>query len=418
MLRKRRRGRSFRLDPEEEYERDEEPDVNPHYYWDFGYKGTYYAATGGVAKRRIPPAGFISWDAFEANRAYGATEYKYNDFIIGASQTNARYTIDIASNWDDPGKPYSYTGFNLHPWLKPGFDRDCVIGTTIELRSLDITVSLQQQWPFNYFSTDKFMMVRLIICLDTEATGPQIRNLDFANGRNDSDVLESNQLLANGHSLYAHYNLDATSRYTVLYDEVHTIDTGKHYRYDNYRFNENAAGRTEMALKTVRSANTNLYKFISENGQELFGNQQYVAAKAEIALATEGTMEGTGVGLNAIDLITTDIPLVSNTTINFKRMDIQPGTQGDGSVVQDQAQAEMSLNPVRKEWAMDTSEWSQKIHIDFDKTTVKLVKYVLENGEQRMYWEDYAIYMCIQVVSRTDAALGLFADSRLTYWDN
>lgn len=398
------------------------PKRRPSEFWDLEQEGEHWRwrpnfERRDVARRRAPPKGFISWDAYETNRAYGASEYKYDNFTLGNAQTVGRYQLNVQNNWDDPNNIYGYNGFGLHPRLDPGYDRSQMIGNTIELRSLDLAMSIMQRWDGDFEITDKFAMARIIICLDNEATSPVKNNIDFANGRGDSTLERSQQLLENGKSLYSHYNLDVTSRYTVLYDEVHNLEAASSYKGDEYRFNENGAGKTEGAVKTNRESHEKLYQVVCENGTDLFSNEGYLAAKAEIALTTEGTMEGTGVGANIIDLLTTDIPLISNTTLNFKEVAIVPGVDASGAVVQDQAKMELSLNPVRHIWKLSTSEWVQKIHIDFTDTICKMQRWEVA-GQEKMYWEDYAIYLGIQLLTKSDAQFSLFVDSRLTYWDN
>lgn len=368
-----------------------------------------WAAAHAYAARRAPPRGFIDWDAFWANRVYGTTEYKYNDFWIGASQNNGQ-VLNIENNWGIANQ-YGYNGWVLHPYLSPGFDRTDVIGTTVELRSLDTTICLRQYWENDFENTDKFLVARIIIAMDTKGIGPEVNNIDFANGRDDSTCPPSDRILDNSRSIYSHYNLDVTQRYTVLYDEVHEVKCGK-LKFDFMKTNEDGIGHTAGGIVTDRGAYENLYQFACEYGDDKFGDQRILAAQSEYELTTVGTMAGTGPGINDITLETTNTPLVGTNNFSFGRVFVQPGISG-GEVVQDQAAMFFAVNPIRHLWRRDTSEWTQKIHIDFDDTICKLQEYNVD-GQKRMYFEDYGIHMAILINSRTDAQVRMFAESRLS----
>jgi len=372
-------------------------------------------AAAHARRARAPPRGYINWDAYWTNKIYGTTEYKYNDYFIGNSQNNGQ-VLNIENNWGGANQ-YGYNAWNLHPYLTPGFDRTDVVGNTVELRSLDMTVCVRQLFEYDLNDTDKFLVMRFIIAMDTKGITPDVDNIDFANGRDDSTCPHSDQILDNSKSIYAHYNLDVTKRYTVLYDEVHEIKCGDHLRYDFYKTNENGIGHTSGGFVTDRNANSNLYQFACEYGGDEFGDQRVLAAQSEYELSTVGTMVGTGPGFNDITLETTNTPLIGTNNFSFGKVFIQPGKTAGGEVVQDQAEMFFAVNPIRHYWKRDTSEWVQKIHIDFDDTVCKLQDYMVGTN-RRMYFEDYGIYMAVLTVSRTDAQVRMFAESRLTYFDN
>ena len=363
----------------------------------------------------MPPKGYLSWDSYWVDRMYGTSEYKYNDYFIGNSQNNAEIVVPLQQDWGVANQ-YAYKGFTLHPYLPKGFDRNQVVGNKIELRSLDITLALRQVWNYDFETTDKFMMVRIIIAMDTKGITPDVNNIDFANARDDSTCSNSDQLLQNAKSIYSHYNLDNTGRYTVLYDEIHDIKCGRHYSKQYNKTNENAEGKLDGGFRTLRGANENLYQFACEEGAASAGDQRALNALLNIHLNQEGDLAG-ALPPDAVYVGTIDDQFLTNSYLKFGKVFVQPGQTAGGTVVQDQGEIAFAINPIRHLWRMDTSEWHQKIHIDFDNTLCMLQEFNVA-GQDRMYFEDYGMYLAFQIVSRTDAMVTVMAESRLTYWDN
>lgn len=362
-----------------------------------------------------PPKGFSSWEHYWLHNRYGPEEYHYQDVHLGnGSFPSGRIQLQKGGINDTDG--YGYTGAILHGKIPKGYDRTDCMGIEICMRSLDVTLAIQQAWSNDYENTDKFVQARIIVALDNQAVVPGSFNQDFANARADSTLPRSDCLMANGLSIYSHYNLDNTKRYTVLYDRLHEIECGAHNALDYYKTNEDGAGHTAGALKTKREVGDKLYQFNCEYGDSAFGDEKVLAGGIGLTLDNAGTMDGTGPGINVIDTVITNVPFIESN-VNFGKTFVVPGVDGDGHAYQEQADMFFAVNPIRHLWRRDTSEWTERIHIDFDETYVRLEEiFDIDEDKYYGYFADNCIYLGIQVVSRTDATLGLWADSRLTWW--
>lgn len=361
-----------------------------------------------------PPKGFHSWEAYFINQRYGPMEYKYQDNHIG---NDASYGGRVVLNKGGMGggEPYGYNGWALHGRLRQGYDRNQSLGNKICMRSLDINMSIRQEWNYIYTNTDKFAQVRIFIVCDLEALSPDYNNADFANRRSDSTCPATDCLLANGWSIYDHYNLDVTKRYMVLFDKLVEIKPAKTLRGQTYNFRENGVDKTPFNFKTKREAHTNMFQLACQNGGVIGGDQRDLDGYIRLNLNQTGDLVG-ALPPDAVYTGSISDALLSDSTLEFGQIYLQPGMDGSGSVVQDQFEGVLELNPMTESWQMDTSEWNYHVHIDFEETEAMLKYYDYDGGWN--YMEDNAIYLGIQTVSRTDTELGFWASSRFTYYND
>ena len=367
---------------------------------------------------RQPPSGFPDWQRYYMALLKGLTEYKYSDVHIGDNPMTGRQQLQKGGFPSVGGSNYGYNGYPLHVRVPQGYDRNESIGHRLDFRSLDLTVTVQQTYgPYPYENTDKFAIIRLILVMDTKAADPGYLNINFANLRDDAPGDPTDKLFADGRSLYSHYNLDNQDRYIILYDKLHELPIGKHKSFNYYRTNESEAGKTEFAMRTIREANSNMWQFACEEGGNT-GDQRNLNALLNIHLNQEGNLTGS-LPPDAVYVGTIDDQLLTNSYLKFGKVFVQPGISG-GDVVQEQLEGVISINPIRNLWRYDTSEWVQKIHIDFeDDLYTLLTAYQDEDTGKIWNWfNDYGIYLAVQTVSQADATMGLWVESRLTFWNH
>lgn len=368
---------------------------------------------------RQPPSGFPDWQRYYMALLRGVTEYKYSDVHIGDNPMTGRQQLQKGGFPSVGGSNYGYNGYPLHVRVPQGYDRNESIGNRLDFRSLDLTVTVQQTYgPYPYENTDKFAIIRLLLVMDTKAADPGYLNVNFANLRDDAPGDPTDKLFADGRSLYSHYNLDNQDRYIILYDQLHELPIGKHKSNNYYRTNEDETGKMEFGMKTMREANTNMWQFACKKGDEIYDDPRSVTGEINVNFNTTGTLDGTGPGVNVLDAVTVNTPLFTSD-VNFGQLYVQPGV-ASGTVLQEQLEGVVSINPIRNYWRYDTSEWVQKIHIDFeDDLYTMLTTYQDEETGKRWNWfNDYGIYLAVQTVSQTDATMGLWVESRLTFWNH
>ena len=363
---------------------------------------------------QVPPKGFSSWEQFFVNRRYGEEEYHYKDVHIGNNTEGGREQLQIGGFGS--GEPYGYNGYPLHVRVVQGYDRTECVGREIELRSMDLTMSIQIQDNFNFDVNDHFVLTRIFIVTDTQAAEPGNLNTNFANLRSDTTVT-TGQALPKHAQIYSHYDLENLGRYKVLYDKIHQLPTGKSKYFSFNKFNDNGSGKTQFAMQTMREAGTNLYQFACENGQEIESEARALDAYVDLNLDQVGDLAG-ALPPDAVYTGTIGDALFGDSTLQFGRVYVQPGRpDAGGEVTQEQFEGVLSLNPVTQFHRRDTAEFLKKIHIDFEDTFVQLKTHVVD-GVAYNYFEDNAIYIGFQTISRTYSWLGLYCESRLTFWNN
>jgi len=360
------------------------------------------------------PKGFRTVEEYLTNKLYGEDEYKYIDGRIGHNIVGGRETLQ-PGGFD--GKPYGYNGYTLFDRIKLGYGRNELEGLTCTLRSLDLRISILQIWPYAGVDTaDGFTQVRIIIATDSKAVFPGYNNNDFANLRDDTTIpVASDSLMESGDGPWSYYRIEnLSSRYRVLYDKIHDVESSNNQSEFNIMYGANPIN---SQLTTTRHADENLYEFACQMGHEIYADDKTVAGKINIDFTTAGTLDGTGPGINVLDAVTVNTPLTTSD-LNFGKLFIQPGHTAGGETVQDTAEMQTLMANTRTTFKRDSTNLLIPIHIDLGELETKFSRYVVD-GQEWGYFNDNALLIAFQTYSNTNGYANLlYANTRLTYWNN
>ena len=147
-------------------------------------------------------------------------EIKYHDMEWGGPRTQR---LGLNYSWDQPAY-YGYTGFTLLDELPKGYDRNRMIGTGVNLQCMDLRINLQWNIADEFYNSggDWYCKIRCIVVMDRHAKDPQdvADPKDFANATPGTTFDINDTLLQSPFRIMSWYNLEALSRFKVLYDKT------------------------------------------------------------------------------------------------------------------------------------------------------------------------------------------------------